>query len=596
MTDKQKNIFFSSFQTFRSYAGNRIYALVFFILASGVFEGVGIGLFIPLLKFDASHNETTDVVTKNVYSFIAWLGVPLQLSSLLGLIFLVFLVKGLMLYLQVLAQRKITTDLTKELRKKIVTQFSCVDYSFFISKTTGYFNNLVSVEVDRAVNGLSKYCEIIGYLIYIVIYLFAATLLNPIMTVVIMGIGVILLGVFRFLHRRSAVYSMAISDENATMQSMLIQFLYNFKYLKATQSFKPLLDMLESSVCRLASKTFRLGALGGILPSLLEPIVILFMSGIIIFHVSYRGGSFPEIMVLLIFFHRTFTKVFGFQIAWQKFHSSLGGVTTVESAIDQLDNRREKRPDSRGSFAPGDITLDKVNFSFDDKQVLFDLCLKVKQNCSIAVVGESGAGKTTLFDIVAGLLVPQSGQIRLGEKNYSEISFQKLRSHIGYVTQEPVIFNDTIANNICFWQCSPNSSECMDKIKEAAKLAYCDQFIQEMPEGYKTIVGDKGVKLSGGQRQRISIAREIFKEADILIFDEATSALDTESERCIQKSLANLKGSRTMIIIAHRLSTIKDCDYVYVFSKGRIVEAGEYDELYNIEDGVFRKMCIAQKV
>ena len=220
----------------------------------------------------------------------------------------------------------------------------------------------------------------------------------------------------------------------------------------------------------------------------------------------------------------------------------------------------------------------------------------IPKNRSVGIVGESGAGKTTLFDILTALLSPRAGSICIDGIDYRELDISSLRDNIGYVMQEPVIFNDTIANNISFWECDNRDDFCKKRIKKAAELSNCVRFIEDAVNGYETIIGDKGVKLSGGQRQRIAIAREIFKEPEIMIFDEATSSLDTESEVLIQKSIKSMMGKRTIIIIAHRLSTIRNCDYIYVLNDGRITEEGSFSELYSAENSVFSKMCHAQNL
>ncbi len=194
------------------------------------------------------------------------------------------------------------------------------------------------------------------------------------------------------------------------------------------------------------------------------------------------------------------------------------------------------------------------------------------------------------------MLTPQSGKISIDGIDYSELELSSLRNIIGYVTQEPVIFNESIANNISFWECDSNEADCKKRIKDAVVLANCERFINEAEKGNDTVIGDKGVKLSGGQRQRIAIARELFKEPEIMIFDEATSALDTESEQLIQQSINSLKGERTVVIIAHRLSTVRNCDFIYVFKEGRIVEYGSFDELYKDKDSIFSKMCQMQNL
>jgi subfamily B ATP-binding cassette protein MsbA len=171
------------------------------------------------------------------------------------------------------------------------------------------------------------------------------------------------------------------------------------------------------------------------------------------------------------------------------------------------------------------------------------------------------------------------------------------RSQVGYVSQETVVFDDTVANNISLWDGEyANDSELRRRIQEAARKAHAHHFIEDLPDGYETVVGDRGVRLSGGQRQRLFVARELFKHPNLLLLDEATSALDTESERYIQQSIDDLQGEVTVVIIAHRLSTIKNVDYVYVLDEGRVIEQGSYDELRGHEASRFREMVEMQSL
>jgi subfamily B ATP-binding cassette protein MsbA len=303
-----------------------------------------------------------------------------------------------------------------------------------------------------------------------------------------------------------------------------------------------------------------------------------------------------EIFVLVIFFYKAFNYIFRFQSDWQKFNASLGGLEVMSTANRALNHNVEKAGNRQVDAFNKAIELRNVNFSYGAKPILLDVNLAIQRNKSIGIVGESGAGKTTLFDIITGLLTPQSGEISIDGIDYSELELSSLRNIIGYVTQEPVIFNDTIANNISFWECDSQEDICKKRIKDVAILANCDKFINEAAMGYDTVIGDKGVKLSGGQRQRMAIARELFKEPEIMIFDEATSSLDTESEQLIQQSINSLKGERTIVIIAHRLSTVRNCDYIYVMRAGRIVEEGSFDELYRDEKSSFYSMCLDQNL
>ena len=203
-----------------------------------------------------------------------------------------------------------------------------------------------------------------------------------------------------------------------------------------------------------------------------------------------------------------------------------------------------------------------------------------RQYKTIAILGESGVGKSTLVDLLTLLLKPQSGVIVIDGVNAHEVKLNSWRKQIGYVSQEPMVFDDTITNNISMWTGNPDTDPLqLQRVKYAAKQANIENFIENLPNGYDTQVGDRGIRLSGGQRQRLCVARELFKEPLLLILDEATSALDTESENYIKDSIEALKGKITVVQIAHRLSTIRNADYVYILRERKVVEEGTYMEL-----------------
>ena len=241
--------------------------------------------------------------------------------------------------------------------------------------------------------------------------------------------------------------------------------------------------------------------------------------------------------------------------------------------------------------ARGELQFEHLDFAYqgDEKTprlALNDICLYIPEGQSVALVGASGSGKSTLANLVPRFYLPTGGRILLDGMDISELTLASLRENIALVSQEVVLFNDTLAANIAYGQMREVNE---DEIIAAATAAHAMEFIREWPEGLNTLVGERGVKLSGGQRQRIAIARAILKDAPVLILDEATSALDSESERHVQAALETLMQGRTTLVIAHRLSTIENADRIVVMQKGRIAETGTHHELL-AKKGVYAQL------
>lgn len=239
-----------------------------------------------------------------------------------------------------------------------------------------------------------------------------------------------------------------------------------------------------------------------------------------------------------------------------------------------------------------EITVQDVSFSYVANQpVLNNISFTLQKGKTIALVGSSGGGKSTIADLIPRFYDPSSGQILIDGISLSDVTMGSLRDQMGIVTQESILFNDTIFNNIAF-----GSQATEEQVIRAAQIANAHDFILQQPNGYQTTIGDRGGRLSGGQRQRISIARAVLKNPPILILDEATSALDTESEKLVQEALTRLMANRTTLVIAHRLSTIQHADEILVVHQGRIIERGTHEELVNVGEGFYRKLSTMQTV
>ena len=307
------------------------------------------------------------------------------------------------------------------------------------------------------------------------------------------------------------------------------------------------------------------------------------------------GGTEGQVLTGELFI--TFIIVFSQLL--RPIQSISNGISTIHKGRVSLDRINEilhsdekihEKSDalSKSSFE-NTVEFKNVHFKYNNEPVLKDINWTVKKGSSVAIVGESGSGKSTLMDLLVRFYDVTDGEIQIDGVNIKDLKIHDLRQLSGIVSQESILFNVSVAENIAFGDDNPDS----EKIKHAAQVANAHSFIAELENGYETIIGERGNKLSGGQKQRLSIARAIYKNPDILILDEATSALDTESEKLVQQALENLMQNRTSFVIAHRLSTIINCDEIIVLSKGEITEKGTHQELID-KKGIYYRLCSLQ--
>lgn len=271
------------------------------------------------------------------------------------------------------------------------------------------------------------------------------------------------------------------------------------------------------------------------------------------------------------------------------------GEASGQRILEVLDTKIEVE-DHPGAVAlksfTDSIQFKNVCFGYTGKPVLKDINFEIEKGKTIALVGPSGVGKSTIADLLPRFYDVTSGSICIDGKDIRSYTMESVRSHMSFVTQDIILFNDTIFNNIALGR--PDAS--MEEVIRAASIANAHEFIMETEEGYQTNIGDRGIRLSGGQRQRLSIARAVFKNPSILILDEATSALDTESEKSVQDALNNLMQGRTTLVIAHRLSTIKEADEILILQDGKIVERGNHLDLIEVEESIYKRITLMQKI
>ena len=305
-----------------------------------------------------------------------------------------------------------------------------------------------------------------------------------------------------------------------------------------------------------------------------------------------ESGMASQVLIgYLIIFSQIISPAKNLSSSWYNIKKGMASVDRINEIINAENNIIEKPDAVNISDFNKNIAFENVCFAYNDIEVLKNINLNIKKGETVALVGQSGSGKSTLVDMIPRFYDIKTGEINIDGKNIKDYKIKDLRSLVGYVNQNPILFNDSFFNNIAFG----SSDSKLEDVISAAKVANAHDFIMETDNKYESNIGDSGSKLSGGQRQRISIARAVLKNPPILILDEATSALDTESEKLVQEALENLMKNRTSIVIAHRLSTVKNADKIYVIHDGKIAEEGKHDELLAL-NGIYTKLHNLQMV
>lgn len=550
-------------------------------------------MFFPLLEYlqngTLSQTGVAAILIKVLQSFGGN-----TLGGILISIGAVFFLKFLFMFFQEVAVQKITRDLYRAVALRIIKGWSASDYKeLYLKNNAGKFVNLLARELWTFLGAFGHYAGVFVGVIYVAVYLGLSFLLDPTVTAVAFGAGILVLTVLRRFTKKTKQYSLRITEKDEQFQGGIIEFMQFFKYLKATNRFPKVNLYLERIVMKSTDLRFKMGMIGSFIGAAPEFIAVVLVSVFIYVEIVLFGKEFALIAVLILLFYRTLMRVVTLQSSWQKFFGCSGALKVIPEAMEEARHTREQTGTIKKYSIEKRIQFENVSFVYDSQPVLASINMQFKKNTTVAVVGSSGAGKSTIVDLLTGVLKPTGGRIQLDDIDYKQIDLNTLRDSIGYVTQEIVMFRDTIASNISFWD-DRNGEAVTSKVVARCAQAFCRDFIERLPQQYETNVGDRGINLSVGQRQRIAIARELYREPELLIFDEATSALDTESEQFIQKSIEAVKGTKTMILIAHRLSTIKNADYIYVLDHGQVVEEGTFDILYGNPQSKFYEMCKLQ--
>lgn len=570
------------FKYFYKAMGFKLIFNIFLSVLLGLFDGIGLALFIPLLQLvggnkTASKEESLggmDFVLKG-YDFV---GVPLNLFTVLAFIIIIFIIKGILNYILSMEQVDLRQKYMVSLRLNQIHLLKNLSYKGFLKLDAGIIQNTLTAEVGKNLNAMIQFLNTSKSIVILSTYLFLAFVSNWQFALLIIIGGLLSNLIFRRVNRLIKESSILISKRANVFSGYIVQSVQTFKYLKSTAYFDFYTQKIANVMKDIESMNRKIGKNQSITASVREPVLILIISAVILIQVYWMGATLSSILLALLLFYRALNGLMGVQSSWQSFMQNVGSIEAIHQFNNDLTRNEEKfvNKDKYSGFSNA-IVIENLSFAYGEKSVLKNINITIPKNKIIALVGESGSGKSTLANIIVSLLSPATGDIRLDQNSYSNFDLDSFRKKIGYITQEPIIYNDTLYNNITFW--APKTEENIQKFERVIKQVSLWEFLERLDEKENTPLGDNGLLISGGQKQRITIARELYKDVDIMILDEATSALDSETENFIQQSIEDIKGHYTMIVIAHRLSTIKDADCVYLMDQGEVIAQGPFNEL-----------------
>ncbi|TVQ47129.1 MAG: ABC transporter ATP-binding protein [Saprospirales bacterium] len=588
--------FFNFFSYFYKYVGYRIYILILLGLIMGVLDGFGIAMFIPLIEIAANESgaAASDYMGRLAFliDFIDSTGLQLTLNSVLVVMLVFFMLKGLISYIKSLKSVKYIQLFTRKIREEIISGLSSFGYSFLVASDSGRIQNTLSGEAHAVVRAFNIYLKLLHAIGLLVVYLILAFLAHFQFAIFVMIAGLLMNILFSGLFKKSKKLSRKITIQNHEFQGLIIQKILHFKYLKATGLIKTFALKLKNQVRKIEETNKRTGIILAFFDSIREPLTVLIIVLIILVQVNLFGGSISMLLLSIFFFYRSMTSIMSAQNLWNRLQTNAGAIENMVAFNHELSEGEEYNGQVPFLGLRDGIEFRDVGFSYiDGVDVINGIDLKIKKGSVVAIVGESGAGKTTLVNLLCGLIYPVSGELIIDENEIRKLDIVTYQKKIGYITQEPVIFNASIFDNVSFWE--EATEENKERFRKALEQARIVDFVDQLNQQEYTILGTNGLSLSGGQRQRITIARELYKKVDILILDEATSSLDSETEADIRLEIEQLKGNYTMIIIAHRLSTIKTSDQVVLLKEGSIDAVGTYEELLNSSED-FKKMVELQ--
>lgn len=567
---------------------------------SAIFDGAQLAMIVPVT--DKVLNNKKIIIPAKLPAFLANFvnninnTEPVILLNYIAIaVVLMFLFKGIFNFLQSYLMSDIGQLIVRDIRAKLYAKLQTLSLSYFTQKRGGELISRITNDVKLVENAVSYGSTDLVYQTLQVVIFFAISLFiyAKFVLYVVLPLGFISFLIFN-VGKKLRKLSRSSQEKMADINSLLYETIIGTRIVKAfnmegyevkkfNQANQDYYKISMKSIKRLlilGPSTEFIGCLAGI--------AIFILGGREVIAGKLSFGVFGLFLGSLLSLVRPFKKLSQVHSLNQQ---AVAASTRIYEVLDTYPSVADKIDTGELTGLTGNIVFDNVWFNYGDNEVLREINLEIKKGQILAIVGPSGVGKSTLLDLIPRFYDPSKGRILIDGTDIKDLTLKSLRQQIGIVTQETILFNDTIRANIAYGR--PDTPQ--QDIEQAAIRAHAHDFIQHLPLGYGTVIGDRGMKLSGGERQRIAIARALLKNPPILILDEATSQLDTESERIVQEALELLMRGRTVFVIAHRLSTVRNAHRIVVLEKGRISEDGTHNDLLQ-KGGLYKKLYQLQEL
>jgi ATP-binding cassette, subfamily B, bacterial MsbA len=587
-----KNIFSLFNNAFGAYK-LQITALAVIGFLSGILEGIGANALIPLFSFITGEGGGgNDFISQTIEKAFLFLNIDFGIKYLLVFIALLFVLKAFVLFIAGYMQVKITTSYEKNMRVALFKKTLNARWPYLMHQKIGYLEKVFSMDVKKATVTLKSLGSLVIIITGFLMYLLIALNISVSMSLITIALGgALFLALSPFMVQLKKLADKT-GDRSRVIAHFVNEIVLGLKTYKATSTGKNVAEYANKHFSYLRDLQLSSGLKNNILPVVFQPVSIIFI--MLVFAFSYKTSSFniAAFIAIIYLIQRMFTHVQQFQSNITKIMESVPYVENMMRYDTSTERNKETLKGNEQFVFKDRLEFKNVSFAYDkNKEVLSGINFSINKGEFMGVVGPSGVGKTTVVDLILRLFTPVGGSITLDGKDISGVDMEEWRKNVGYVSQDIYMMNDTIENNIAFY--NPNIS--LKEIRAAARDSNILTFIERLPKGFNTVVGERGVLLSAGQRQRIVIARVLARQPQFLILDEATSALDNESEAQIQKVIEGLKGKITVLVIAHRLGTVMNCDNLLILESGKVAEGGNPKTLLKDKESYFYKVYNIRK-